>query len=62
MEISKEEFQAYEDVRASCVVNMTAINIVCQISGLKREKVLYIMENYGRIKGKEINPFPKQTT
>ena len=50
MEISKEEFQAYEDVRASCVVNMTAVNIICQISGLKREKVLYIMEHYAELK------------
>lgn len=47
MEISKEEFEAYEKVRASGVTNMFAVNVVENLSGLSREKILAIMKNYG---------------
>lgn len=47
MEISKEDFEAYEKVRASGVTNMFAINTVQNLSGLSREKILAIMKQYG---------------
>lgn len=46
MEITKEEFQSYEAVRLSGVTNMFAVNVVCDLSGLEREKVLEIMKTY----------------
>lgn len=44
--ITKEEFQAYEDVRASGATNMFMVRTVCDLSGLEREKVMTIMKNY----------------
>jgi hypothetical protein len=48
MEITKEDFEAYVEVQKSGVTNMFAVNLVCQLSGLTKEKVLDIMENYGK--------------
>ena len=48
MEITKADFEAYEDVRESGVTNMFAVNTVCDISGLTREQCLDIMKNYGK--------------
>jgi hypothetical protein len=45
--ITKEEFESYEDVRVSGVTNMFAVNVVCSISGLSKEKVMAIMKSYG---------------
>ena len=45
--ITKEKFEAYEDVRASGVTNMWAVNTVMAISGLSKEECLDIMKNYG---------------
>jgi hypothetical protein len=44
--ITKEEFQAYEEVRASGVTNMFMVKTVCDLSGLERAKVMAIMQNY----------------
>ena len=49
MEITKEEFEAYEKVRSSGVTNMYAVNVVCDLSGLTREKVIAIMKQYGEL-------------
>ena len=43
---TKEDIQSYEDVRQSGVTNMFAVNVVQNISGLSREKILFIMKNY----------------
>ena len=49
MEITKKEFQAYEDVRSSGVTNMYAVNVVEEISGLSREKIMAIMKQYSEL-------------
>jgi len=48
-QITKEDFQAYEDVRSSGVTNMFAVNVVERLSGLSRNKILAIMKNYGEL-------------
>jgi len=52
MNITKEEFDAYENVRASGVTNMFAVNVVEDLSGLSRDKIIFIMKNYGELKKK----------
>ena len=44
--VGQREFAAYEAVRESGVTNMFAVNTVQELSGLKREQILYIMEHY----------------
>lgn len=50
VEITKDDFEAYEEVRQSGVTNMFAIKTVMQLSGLSKEECLDIMENYGEYK------------
>jgi hypothetical protein len=50
MEITKEQFNAYESVRESGATNMFMLNNVCALSGLTREQCLYIMKNYTELK------------
>lgn len=45
--ITKEEFESYEAVRVSGVTNMFAVDVVCELSGLTREKVMTIIKSYG---------------
>lgn len=49
MEITKEQFEAYEKVRASGVTNMFAMDTVASFSGLKIEVVKEIMKTYGTL-------------
>lgn len=49
MTVSKEEYQAYEKVRVSGVTNMFALKTVMALSGLSREKVIEVMDNYGEL-------------
>ena len=49
IEITKDEFMAYERVRRSGVINMFAVSVVMKISELSKEKVLKIMENYSEL-------------
>lgn len=49
LDITEEEFEAYEEVRESGVTNMFAVNVVEQISGLSRKKIIAIMEQYGEL-------------
>ena len=46
MNITQEEFDAYEDVRESGVTNMFNVSVVSDYSGLSREKIIDIMSNY----------------
>ena len=46
MEITKEQFDSYNDVRESGVTNMFNVTMVCDISGLTKEEVMNIMKNY----------------
>lgn len=47
MNITKEEFIAYEKVRQSGVTNMFNVELVSELSGLSREQCFEIMKNYG---------------
>ncbi len=49
VDITEEEFKAYERVRVSGVTNMMMITNVCELSGLDREKVIAIIENYDKL-------------
>ena len=46
MNITQDEFEAYEDVRVSGVTNMFNVSVVSDYSGLSREKIIDIMSNY----------------
>ena len=47
MEITQDQFDAYEDVRESGVTNMFDVSTVSDYSGLNREQIMTIMKNYG---------------
>ena len=46
MNITQDEFAAYEDVRISGVTNMFNVSVVSDYSGLSRDKIITIMQNY----------------
>ena len=46
LEITEDQFRAYEGVRASGVTNMWAVDLVCDLSGLESEECFYIMKHY----------------
>lgn len=46
MEITKSEFQFFEVVRSSGVVNMCHASKVSEITNMTKEQVLYIMKTY----------------
>ena len=48
--ITQEDFQAYEDVRESGVTNMFNTAVVSDYSGLGRDKIVNIMQNYSALK------------
>ena len=52
IEITQDDFQAYEDVRESGVTNMFNTSIVSDYSGLSKEKIVSIMQNYGALHDK----------
>ena len=49
IEITQDDFNAYEDVRQSGVTNMFNTAVVSDYSGLSREKIVSIMQNYGTL-------------
>ena len=49
MEISKEDFEAYEVVRESGVTNMFAVSKVSELSGLSKEVIFEIMKQYNSL-------------
>jgi len=46
-EISKEDYEAYEEVKSSGVTNMYMVGTVSSLSGLDGETIKSIMTNYG---------------
>jgi hypothetical protein len=52
IEITQDDFQAYEDVRESGVTNMFNTAVVSDYSGLSRDKIVSIMQNYGALNDK----------
>ena len=54
-EITKEQFEAYEAVRTSGVTNMFDIRVVTELSGLSKEEVLDIMNQYEELDKKYLD-------
>lgn len=52
MEITKDEFERYEEVRASGLTNMFDVPVVEVLSGLDRDKIIAIMKQYGELEKK----------
>ena len=50
--ISKKDFEAYVRVQRSGVTNMFAVDFVSKLSGLTRDKLFYIMDNYRNLSKK----------
>ena len=48
-EITKEEFQKYENVRVSGVTNMFDVRMVEYLSGLDRDTIFAIMKQYSEL-------------
>jgi len=46
MKVTKEDFEAYKEVQESGMTNMFDIKNVAGLSGLEREQISYIMDNY----------------
>ena len=49
MEITKEDCEAYENVGVSGITNMWAVDMVCELSGVDRKKIVFIMDNYNKL-------------
>ena len=44
--ITQDEFDAYVEVQMSGVTNMFNVSVVSDYSGLSRDKIITIMQNY----------------
>ena len=51
-DITADQYQAYEDVRESGVTNMFDVRTVSRLSGLNKEEILAIMQNYTELMAK----------
>ena len=49
IEITQDDFQAYEDLRESGVTNMFNTSVVSDYSGLSKDKIVSIMQNYSAL-------------
>jgi len=49
MEITKDEFDRYEEVRAGGLTNMFDVPVVEALSGLDRDTIIAIMKQYGEL-------------
>ena len=49
MEITQEQFHSYVTVQKSGLTNMFAVQTVCDLSGLTREEVFAIQEQYAAL-------------
>lgn len=50
--VTKEQFDAYEQVRESGATNMFDVRNVSALSGLDRDTIMTIMMNYAELAGK----------
>lgn len=55
MEITKQQFQAYERVRASGITNMWDTQAVELYSGLDRDTILEIIKHYSKLNQKYLD-------
>ena len=46
------DFMKYEDCRVSGVTNMFDVRNVMALTGLSKEQIMYIMQNYSELKDK----------
>ncbi len=51
-DITREEFQAYEKVRARGVTNMFMVEVVEDLSGLEKDTIFEIMRHYSDLNAK----------
>ena len=49
MNITQEQFQSYVDVQESGITNMFDVRTVSAHSGLDKQEIMYIMQNYGTL-------------
>jgi len=49
IKITKEEMEVYENCRQSGIANMFNIKRVEELTGLSKEKILYIMKHYSEL-------------
>ena len=49
MKITKTQFNRYEGCRLSGVTNMFDLTNVKMLTGLNKEQIIYIMENYDEL-------------
>ena len=52
MNITKNQFEMYEDCRQSGITNMMMIGNVQAVTGLDKDTILYIMKNYEELRKK----------
>mgnify|MGYP003629087466 FL=1 len=52
MNITQDQFDAYEDVRESGITNMFNVAVVSDYSGLNRQEIMTIMKNYSTLQEK----------
>jgi len=52
MRVTKKEFCDYVDCQMQGLVNMFDVKNVMALTGLSKEKILYIMENYTELEDK----------
>ena len=52
IEITQDDFNSYERVRESGVTNMFNTSVVSDYSGLSKDKIVSIMQNYGALHDK----------
>ena len=55
IEITEEDFEAYEEVRASGSTNMWNVKLVESFSGLEKAKILEIIKTYDKLNKKYPN-------
>ena len=52
MNITQDQFDAYESVRESGITNMFNVAVVSDYSGLNRQEIMTIMKNYSTLQEK----------
>ena len=45
-QVTQDEFDSYVEVQESGITNMFNVNVVSDYSGLSRDKIMTIMQNY----------------
>ena len=52
IKITKAQFNRYEGCRLSGATNMFDVRNVTMLTGLNKEQIMYIMQNYGELEEK----------